>query len=72
MGFREPTGMWFYLKMGRREGLKPYYDETDANALWHKVETLYASKTCNNKLTLLKQAIKLAYEESMSIFDQLN
>ncbi|KAJ0026150.1 hypothetical protein Pint_07933 [Pistacia integerrima] len=31
-------------------------DETHARTLWYKLETLYASKTRNNKLILLKQA----------------
>ena len=44
----------------------------DAKTLWKKLETLYASKTGNNKLFLLKQAMHLVYKEGSSILDHLN
>ena len=47
-------------------------NETDAKALWNKLETLYASKTGNNKFFLLKQALHLVYKEGSSISDHLN
>ena len=46
--------------------------ETNAKTLWNKLETLYASKTGNNKLFLLKQAIHLTYKENNSVFYHLN
>ena len=47
-------------------------NETNAKALWNKLEMLYASKTGNNKLFLLKQAMHLVYKEGSSILDHLN
>ena len=47
-------------------------NETNAKALWEKLETLYASKTGNNKLYLLKQLINLRYRDGSSISDHLN
>ncbi|KAJ0102904.1 hypothetical protein Patl1_04799 [Pistacia atlantica] len=47
-------------------------NETRARTLWYKLETLYASKTGNNKLFLLKQAMNLRYKEGSSILDHLN
>jgi len=40
--------------------------------LWDKLETLYASKSGNNKLFLLKQAMNLRYKEGTSISDHLS
>ena len=47
-------------------------NETHARTLWNKLETLYASKTGNNKLFLLKQLINLRYREGTPISDHLN
>ncbi|KAJ0086303.1 hypothetical protein Patl1_08345 [Pistacia atlantica] len=47
-------------------------NETHARTLWYKLETFYASKTRNNKLFLLKQAMNLRYKEGSFILDHLN
>ena len=47
-------------------------NETNAKTLWNKLETLYASRTGNNKLFLLKQAMHLTYKENKSVLDHLN
>jgi len=47
-------------------------NDTHAKTLWDKLETLYASKSGNNKLFLLKQAMNLRYKEGMSISDHLS
>ena len=46
-------------------------NDTHAKTLWDKLETLYASKSGNNKLFLLKQAM-LRYKEGTSISDHLS
>ena len=43
-------------------------NETNAKTLWNKFETLYASRTGNNKLFLLKQAMHLTYKENNPFF----
>ena len=47
-------------------------NETDAKTLWDKLEKLYASKTGNNKLFLLKQLMQLRYKEDIPISDHVN
>ena len=47
-------------------------NEPNGKALWNKLEILYASKICNNKLFVLKQVIHLPYKEDNSVFDHLN
>ena len=47
-------------------------NEKNAKALWNKLETLCASKTCNNKLILLKHMIHLVFNEGSSIVDHPN
>lgn len=47
-------------------------NETHARALWEKIESLYASKSGNNKLYLLNCPMNLRYRESSSILDHLN
>nr|KYP56587.1 Retrovirus-related Pol polyprotein from transposon TNT 1-94 [Cajanus cajan] len=47
-------------------------NETHARALWEKIESLYASKSRNNKLYLLNCLMNLRYRESSSISDHLN
>ena len=47
-------------------------NEKNAKALWNKLKTLYASKTGNNKLFLLKQTMHLVYKEGSSILGNLN
>ena len=44
-------------------------NETNAKTLRGKLETLYASRTSNNKLFLLKQVIHLTCKDNNSIFD---
>ena len=40
--------------------------------MWEKLETLYASKTGNNKLFLLKQLMAFKYKEGSPILDHIN
>ena len=47
-------------------------NETHAKSLWDKLETLYASKTGNNKLFLLKQLMNIRYKEGTPISDHIN
>jgi len=46
--------------------------ETDARALWIKLEQLYARKTGNNKMFLIKQLLAWKYTNGTSMTDQLN
>ena len=47
-------------------------NETHARTLWKKFEMLYASKTGNNKLFLLKQLMTFKYKEGSPILDHIN
>ena len=47
-------------------------NETHARTLWKKLETLYASKTSNNKLFLFKQLMDFKYKEGSPILDHIN
>ena len=47
-------------------------NETHARTLWEKIESLYASKSGNNKLYLLNCLMNLRYKENSSISDHLN
>ena len=46
--------------------------ETHARTLWNKLEQLYARKTGNNKLFLIKRLIQLKYHDGTPITDHLN
>ncbi|GJY21075.1 hypothetical protein Tco_0393641, partial [Tanacetum coccineum] len=46
--------------------------ETYARTLWNKLEQLYARKTRNNKLFLIKQTMRLKYTDGSPITDHLN
>ncbi|KAJ0804413.1 putative RNA-directed DNA polymerase [Helianthus annuus] len=46
--------------------------ETHARTLWNKLEELYARKTGNNKLFLIKQLINLKYNDGTPVTDHLN
>uniref|UniRef100_A0A0D3B8Y5 Retrovirus-related Pol polyprotein from transposon TNT 1-94 n=1 Tax=Brassica oleracea var. oleracea TaxID=109376 RepID=A0A0D3B8Y5_BRAOL len=46
--------------------------ETDARSLWKKLEQLYARKTGNNKMYMIKKLIELRYQEGTSMTDHLN
>ena len=46
--------------------------ETDARTLWIKLEQLYARKTGNNKMFLIKQLLALKYIDGTSMTDHLN
>ncbi|KAJ4718977.1 Retrovirus-related Pol polyprotein from transposon TNT 1-94 [Melia azedarach] len=46
--------------------------ETDASSLWNKLEELYARKTGNNKLFLIKQMMSLKYRDGKPMTDHLN
>ncbi|KAF1897989.1 hypothetical protein Lal_00032751 [Lupinus albus] len=43
-----------------------------ARSLWNKIESLYTSKSGNNKLYLLNSLMNLRYKEGTSISDHLN
>ncbi|GKD43630.1 putative RNA-directed DNA polymerase, partial [Tanacetum coccineum] len=47
-------------------------EETHARTLWNKLEQLYARKTRNNKLFLIKQMMRLKYTDGSPITDHLN
>ena len=47
-------------------------NEIHARTLWEKLERLYASKTGNNKLFLLKQLMTYKYKEGSPILDHIN
>lgn len=47
-------------------------NETNAKSLWAKLESLYASKSGNNKLYLIKQMMGLKYKEGSYVLDHLN
>lgn len=47
-------------------------NETHARSLWNKLETLYVSKTSNNKLFLLKQLMNIRYKEGNLVSDHIN
>ncbi|GLT31041.1 hypothetical protein SLA2020_058080 [Shorea laevis] len=47
-------------------------NETHVGTLWEKLETLYASKTGNNKLFQLKWLINLKYKEGSPISDHVS
>jgi len=46
--------------------------ETNARALWIKFEQLYARKTGNNKMFLIKQLLALKYIDRTLMTDHLN
>lgn len=46
--------------------------ETHARTLWSKLEQLYARKTGNNKLFLIKQMMALKYQDGTPLTDHLN
>ena len=47
-------------------------NETHARTLWEKIESLYASKSGNNKLYLLHCFVSLKYKEGTPMSDHLN
>ena len=46
--------------------------ETHARTLWDKLENLYASKSGNNKLFMLKKMMALRYKDGTSIADHVS
>ncbi|RVX19049.1 Retrovirus-related Pol polyprotein from transposon TNT 1-94 [Vitis vinifera] len=47
-------------------------EEKHARSLWNKLEQLYARKTGNNKLFLIKKMINLKYQDGTPMTDHLN
>ena len=47
-------------------------EEKHARSLWNKLEQLYAQKTSNNKLFLIKKMINLKYQDGTPMTDHLN
>ena len=47
-------------------------DEYNAQALWLKLDKLYASKSRNNKMYLINQLLGLKYKEDASLMDHMN
>lgn len=47
-------------------------DKMHAKSLWEKLESLYARKTDNNKLFLIKKMMNLHYKENSTISDHLS
>ncbi|CAO2816166.1 unnamed protein product [Amaranthus hypochondriacus] len=46
-------------------------EEVNTRTLWQKLESLYASKSENNKLFLIKQLMNLKYNENKALSDHL-
>ena len=46
--------------------------ESHARTLWNELESLYARKTGNNKMYLIKQFMSLKYKDGQSMSDHLN
>src|ERR1044072_6332849 len=46
--------------------------ETDARTLWNQLEELFAKKTGNNKMFLIKQMMALKYQDGNPMDDHLN
>ncbi|GKE47512.1 hypothetical protein Tco_1478770, partial [Tanacetum coccineum] len=46
-------------------------EEVNARTLWHKLEQLYAQKTCNDKLFLIKQLMGLGYRDGTAMSEHL-
>ncbi|PWA43159.1 TRAF-like protein [Artemisia annua] len=46
-------------------------EEVNARTLWNKLEQLYAQKTCNDKLFLIKQLMGLRYCDGTAMSDHL-
>ena len=46
--------------------------ETHARTLWDKLEELYARKTGNNKMFLMKQMMYLRYQDGTPMTDHVN
>lgn len=46
-------------------------NETHVRSLWKKLKILYALKTRNNKLSLLKQYMNIRYKEGTPIIDHI-
>ena len=47
-------------------------EEKHARSLWTNLEQLYAQKTSNNKLFLIKKMISLKYQDRTPMTDHLN
>jgi LTR polyprotein gag-polypeptide-like protein len=47
-------------------------EEVNARTLWQNLESLYASKSGNNKLFLIKQLMNLKYNENKALSDHLS
>lgn len=47
-------------------------NESNARTHWEKLDSLYASKSGNNKLYLLKSLMRLSYKEGTLLLDHLN
>ena len=47
-------------------------NETNANVLWKKLESLYEGKTTQNKVFLIRRLVNLKYKERCSIGEHLS
>lgn len=62
-----------YIRQWVEDNVKNHIvNETHTRSLWDKFETIYASKTGNNKLFLLKQLMSVWIKEGSPIFDHIN
>ena len=62
-----------FIRQFVEENVYHYVDqETHARTLWDKLENLYASKSGNNKLFLLKKMMMLRYKDGTSIADHVS
>ncbi|GJR03812.1 putative RNA-directed DNA polymerase [Tanacetum coccineum] len=61
-----------YIRQWVDDNVEHICEETHARTLWNKLEQLYARKTGNNKLFLIKQMMRLKYTDGSPITDHLN
>ena len=57
---------------GRDNVLDHVSEEKHGRSLWNKLKQLYARKTSNNKLFLIKKMISLKYQDGTPMTDHLN
>jgi hypothetical protein len=62
-----------YLRQWVDDNVLNHIDgETHARTLWKKLKELYARKTENNKMFLMKQLMCLRYQDGTPLTDHLN
>ena len=72
MEFTSSTSLWLYQTMVDDNVLNHVSEEKHARSLWNKLEQLYARKTSNKKLFLIKKMINLKYQDGTPMKDHFN